>query len=111
MIKAALLRPAPATRRGRRGLEATRAQRTPKVKALIKYFSEPCKPTKVNGGRTRNYPDDNLDKWRDYKAYNLTDVVVERAIDKALRTLRMAVGRTPQLPNGRGHKRQGHPGR
>jgi DNA polymerase len=59
-------------------------RKDPKGKALIKYFSEPCKPTKANGGRTRNYPDDNLDKWRDYKAYNLTDVVVERAIDKAL---------------------------
>ena len=39
-------------------------------KALIKYFSCPCKPTKINGMRTRNYPWDAPEKWEMYKTYN-----------------------------------------
>lgn len=35
-------------------------------KALINYFSKPCKPTKANGGRTRNRPSDAPDKWATY---------------------------------------------
>lgn len=49
-------------------------------KALIKYFSCPCKPTKVNGGRTRNYPWHAPDKWEMYKEYNVYDVLAEREI-------------------------------
>lgn len=49
-------------------------------KALIKYFSCPCKPTKINGGRTRNYPEHAPDKWAMYKEYNLYDVLAEREI-------------------------------
>lgn len=49
-------------------------------KALIKYFSCPCKPTKVNGGRTRNYPWHAPDKWEMYKEYNAYDVLAEREI-------------------------------
>ena len=49
-------------------------------KALIKYFSCPCKPTKVNGGRTRNYPNHAPDKWELYKEYNKYDVLAEREI-------------------------------
>lgn len=49
-------------------------------KALIKYFSCPCKPTKVNGGRTRNYPHHALEKWELYKEYNQFDVRAEREI-------------------------------
>lgn len=49
-------------------------------KALIRYFSMPCKPTKSNGGRTRNLPGHAPDKWALYKAYNAQDVVTERAI-------------------------------
>lgn len=53
-------------------------------KALIKYFSCPCKPTKINGGRTRNYPWDAPEKWDMYKTYNDYDVRSEREIDKKL---------------------------
>lgn len=53
-------------------------------KALIKYFSCPCKPTKINGGRTRNYPWHNPEKWELYKEYNMYDVLAEREIDQRL---------------------------
>ena len=49
-------------------------------KMLIKYFSCPCKPTKVNGGRTRNYPEHAPEKWELYKEYNRYDVLAEREI-------------------------------
>lgn len=49
-------------------------------KALIRYFSLPCKPTKSNGGRTRNLPRHDLDKWRLFGEYCIRDVEVERAI-------------------------------
>lgn len=38
-------------------------------KELIRYFSVPCKPTKANGGRTRNIPEDAPEKWALYKQY------------------------------------------
>lgn len=53
-------------------------------KDLIRYFSVPCKPTKTNGGRTRNLPADAPEKWEVYKQYNAQDVETERAIRKAL---------------------------
>ncbi len=46
-------------------------------KALIKYFCSPCKPTKSNGGRTRNLPKHDPDKWKLFKSYNAQDVVTE----------------------------------
>lgn len=49
-------------------------------KALIKYFSVPCKPTIVNGGRTRNMPQHGPDKWQQFKEYCRQDVIVEKAI-------------------------------
>lgn len=49
-------------------------------KSLIRYFSIPCKPTKTNGQRTRNLPQHAPEKWEEYKAYNVQDVVVEQAI-------------------------------
>lgn len=49
-------------------------------KALIKYFSCPCKPTKINGGRTRNYPIHAPEKWDMYIEYNVYDVLAEREI-------------------------------
>jgi len=55
-----------------------------KGKALIKYFSIPCKPTKTNGMRDRNYPHHDPEKWEEYKAYNLQDVVVEREVRRKL---------------------------
>ena len=53
-------------------------------KALIQYFSKPCKPTKTNGGRTRNLPQHDPEKWELFIEYNRQDVEVERAIRKAL---------------------------
>lgn len=53
-------------------------------KALIKYFSCPCKATRVNGMRTRNYPEHAPEKWEMYKEYNKYDVLAEREIFKRL---------------------------
>lgn len=53
-------------------------------KALIRYFCSPCRPTKVNGGRTRNLPTDAPDKWAQFIEYNRQDVVAERTIRKRL---------------------------
>ena len=53
-------------------------------KALIRYFCVPCKPTKSNGGRTRNFPKHDLDKWKLFKEYNAQDVVTELEIKKKL---------------------------
>lgn len=53
-------------------------------KALIKYFSCPCKATRVNGMRTRNYPEHAPKKWEMYKEYNKYDVLAEREIFKRL---------------------------
>mgnify|MGYP000844627980 CR=1 FL=1 len=47
-------------------------------KALIRYFCVPCKPTKSNGGRTRNLPEHAPEKWEKFKAYCIQDVEVER---------------------------------
>lgn len=49
-------------------------------KALIKYFSCPCKATKINGNRERNYPEHAPAKWEMYKTYNSYDVLAEREI-------------------------------
>lgn len=49
-------------------------------KSLIRYFSLPCKPTKTNGGRTRNLPEHDFDKWEAFCQYCRQDVVVEQAI-------------------------------
>lgn len=51
---------------------------------LIKYFSVPCKPTKKNGGRTRNLPEHDMEKWELFKSYCLQDVRTERAIRKKI---------------------------
>ena len=53
-------------------------------KALIRYFSIPCKPTKTNGMRTRNLPHHDLKKWSTFKKYNQRDVETEMAIKKKL---------------------------
>ncbi len=55
-------------------------QKMTEGKALIKYFSCPCKPTKTNGGRTRNLPEHAPDKWDTFKRYCVRDVEVEQAI-------------------------------
>ena len=53
-------------------------------KSLIRYFSIPCRPTKANGGRTRNLPQHDPDKWALYIEYNRQDVVTEMAIREKL---------------------------
>lgn len=53
-------------------------------KALITYFSKPCKPTKANGGRTRNLQHHDPEKWQIYIEYNRQDVVTEMEIGKRL---------------------------
>ena len=53
-------------------------------KQLIKYFCKPCKATKTNGGRTRNYPHHDLEKWDLFKEYCTRDVDSERAIRKKI---------------------------
>lgn len=53
-------------------------------KALIKYFCAPCKPTKTNGGRTRNLPHHDPAKWSLFKAYCAQDVVTEMEIERRL---------------------------
>lgn len=55
-------------------------QKSKTGKALIRYFSMPCKPTKANGERTRNLPKHEPEKWALYVEYNRQDVEAERAI-------------------------------
>ncbi|MEY8576320.1 hypothetical protein AALD01_18595 [Oscillospiraceae bacterium 21-37] len=52
---------------------------------LLRYFSMPCKPTKANGGRTRNRPWDAPEKWQRFKEYCIRDVDAEREIRQKLR--------------------------
>lgn len=59
-------------------------QKDARGKALINYFSKPCKPTKTNGGRTRNLPEHDPEKWKEFREYCIQDVAVERAIKKKL---------------------------
>ncbi len=58
-------------------------------KALIQYFSIPCKATKKNGGRTRNLPEHDMEKWDLFKEYCIQDVVTERAIRKKIERFRI----------------------
>ena len=59
-------------------------QKLAEGKDLIKYFCVPCKPTKVNGNRTRNLPFHAPDKWLAFKKYNVRDVETEMAIQQRL---------------------------
>lgn len=52
-------------------------QKMKEGKALIRYFCQPCKPTRTNGGRTRNLPKHEPEKWELFKEYNRMDVVTE----------------------------------
>lgn len=60
-------------------------QKLKEGKDLIRYFCVPCKPTKSNGGRTRNLPEHDPEKWELFKFYNRRDVEVEQSIQKKLR--------------------------
>ena len=53
-------------------------------KSLIRYFCVPCAPTKANGGRTRNLPKHDPEKWRLFKTYCQGDVVTEKEIERRL---------------------------
>lgn len=60
-------------------------QKLDEGKSLIRYFCVPCKPTKANGGRTRNLPCHSSEKWEMFKAYNKRDVEVELSIQRKLK--------------------------
>lgn len=60
------------------------SQKMAEGKALIRYFCVPCKPTKANGGRTRNLPEHDPVKWSTFIAYNKRDVETEMAIQQKL---------------------------
>ena len=59
-------------------------QKMTEGKELIQYFCKPCRPTKTNGGRTRNLPSDAPEKWELFKKYNIRDVDVEVDIRQRL---------------------------
>lgn len=59
-------------------------QKLTEGKELIRYFCSPCKPTATNGGRTRNLPEHDPDKWEAFKTYNYRDVEAELSIQERL---------------------------
>lgn len=59
-------------------------QKLTEGKNLIKYFCVPCAATKANGGRTRNLPKHDMEKWNSFKEYNLRDVETEIGIQQKL---------------------------
>ena len=59
-------------------------QKLTEGKDLIRYFCVSCKPTKANGGRMRNLPEHDMEKWQRFKAYNLRDVETEMQIQQRL---------------------------
>ena len=74
---------------------------------LLRFFSMPCKPTKANGGRTRNFPADAPEKWERFKSYCIRDVDAEREIRQRLRNYpipdsEIALYRMDQQINDRG---------
>ncbi|MGW8014762.1 DNA polymerase [Staphylococcus xylosus] len=54
-------------------------------KNLINYFSKPCKPTKTNGGRTRNLPMHDKEKWQMFMDYCVRDVEVEMNVAEKIK--------------------------
>jgi DNA polymerase len=59
-------------------------QKMAEGRALIRYFSMPCRPTGANGGRTRNLPEHAPEKWEIFKEYCARDVETERAVRKRI---------------------------
>lgn len=59
-------------------------QKLTEGKELIKFFCQPCSPTKANGQRTRNFPYHAPDKWLAFKKYNARDVEAEMSIQAKL---------------------------
>lgn len=72
------------------GLPAEKLK-NPQGKALIQFFSKPCKPTRTNGQRTRNLPAHNPAKWKLFIEYNRQDVVTEQEILR-----RLSIYKTPE---------------
>lgn len=68
-------------------------------KALVLYFSKPCSPTIRNGGRTRNLPRHDPDKWELYRQYCIQDVETERHIHEALNKYPETIAREKELWN------------
>lgn len=64
-------------------------QKMTEGKALINYFSKPCKATKANGGGTRNLPEHAPEKWATFKRYCVRDVEVEQAIRRKVERLQV----------------------
>ena len=60
-------------------------QKLTEGKDLIRFFSVPCTPTKINKGRTRNLPKHDLEKWKAFKDYNIRDVETETLIQDKLK--------------------------
>ena len=60
-------------------------QKMTEGKELIKFFCQPCAPSKTNSGRSRNLPSHDRQKWETFKAYNVRDVETEMAIQHRLR--------------------------
>ena len=82
-------------------------QKMKEGKELIRYFCVPCKPTKVNGGRTRNLPCHAPEKWELFKTYCKRDVDVEKSIRRKLHNFpipesEMELYRLDQRINDRG---------
>ena len=59
-------------------------QKLTEGKDLIRYFCIPCNPTKTNGGRARNFPKHDSDRWQRFKEYNARDVETEMLIQEKL---------------------------
>ena len=66
-----------------------KTQKMDEGKNLIRYFSIPCKPNKSNGGRTRNLPSHDKEKWELFKEYCKRDVEVEREIRRKIENFDM----------------------
>ena len=76
--------PVPLSLAGAGAVLGLEEQKLTEGKDLIRYFCVPCKPTKANGGRTRNLPQHDSEKWIRFKEYNRRDVEVEMSIQKRL---------------------------
>lgn len=59
-------------------------QKLTQGKDLIRYFCIPCNPTKANGGRTRNFPEHDNEKWERFTEYNIRDVEAEMLVQEKL---------------------------
>jgi len=89
MIKASMLGYPASLDGASKALKLEQQKMSTAGKRLIKFFSEPCKPTRTNGYRTRNLPEHNPRNWEDYKTYNKFDVLAEQEIRRRLSFFRI----------------------